>query len=326
MPFFGRDWRDPGAWWERRDGGWKPLIKKCGNSDSEDFCQPAERERQSNQNNMGHTEQQPHINYVRGTAKMKKITVGLSESFIQLGMMAASKESTSLLYVYKVIRYILTEKWDKISGTAQKKIFMMLENLVMKAIETESNINKMKDILRVAKESLNICQHSSPKCLWNQHLQSLNRMVDLLNNFQYSERYDEYYPQFADLPKECIYTILRLLSDHRDLLHFGNTCNFMHILAQDQSLWKDLCRFHFGPKQLFDYLPSDFEDGDVNWSDTYKMAVKKYGQKKTFTNSLVICRNCRILYWKTLGHPCPSEEEVSFESLSPEDFVELFHL
>ena len=43
---------------------------------------------------------------------------------------------------------------------------------------------------------------------------------------------------------------MQRLSDGRDLVSLGQAAPDLHVLSEDRLLWKKLCQYHFGEKQV----------------------------------------------------------------------------
>lgn len=79
----------------------------------------------------------------------------------------------------------------------------------------------------------------------------------------------------SDLPSDCIRDILLRMTDHKDIIHAGQTSLAIHDIAQENHIWKQLCFFHFSNLQLVTFLPKEIEeDNVVDWKTMYMKCVR----------------------------------------------------
>lgn len=55
---------------------------------------------------------------------------------------------------------------------------------------------------------------------------------------------------FTDLPSDCIRAILLRFTDGSDLINAGLAHQRTYSLAEEKTIWKDLCLFHFDNHQI----------------------------------------------------------------------------
>lgn len=55
---------------------------------------------------------------------------------------------------------------------------------------------------------------------------------------------------FSDLPLYMQNKILYTLSDAYDIINLGQATPTLHVLSENQMLWKRLCHFHFADKHV----------------------------------------------------------------------------
>lgn len=53
----------------------------------------------------------------------------------------------------------------------------------------------------------------------------------------------------------------------------------------------------------------------TNWEQIFHQLRKKYDLKEEYADSLLLCRQCRCLFWKSIGHPCIGNEEQLEQSI-----------
>ncbi|XP_064606241.1 F-box only protein 32-like [Liolophura sinensis] len=334
MPFLGRDWRSPGDQWVRTTEGWEKLrlwrVKLFENLNANILARLMKLALQDwyvKKDFISHGHQ-PHMLYVKGNSKERKIPTSLSEAFIRLDMAGAVKDIRRFNYVLKVIQHLLVYRLSNLSGTSQKHIFHILEEMVNHVITSGNNVNTTMSLLDKAEMALTDGQtsHIGSAHLWARHKQSINKMRNLLVAFQIKQREEDGKVLFGDLPDDCIRDILFRLADHKDVLHTGMTNTSIYDMSQEVLLWKQLCMFHFTPMQLLTFLPQETQDDNPNWKYLYRRCVKRFGRKDVYADMLALCLHCQCLFWQSIGHPCVNDNMPTSQKLTPEAFLKLFAL
>ena len=109
----------------------------------------------------------------------------------------------------------------------------------------------------------------------------------------------------SSLPEECIREIVLRLSDPKDVERVGDTCEVMRAVARERRVWRELVQTHYNPAQIEFVLKAKPELGQSkDWEALYKALRRKFGLKEEYTELIMLCRKCRILYWQSIGHPC----------------------
>lgn len=272
---------------------------------------------------------QPRIHFIKSMSRERKVMTSLSESFIHLDMTGAVKDIRRFNYVRKILQILLKESLAEMSGTSQKYIFNILEEMVNQVIKTKNNMKAMKDLLECATESLyhGRSRHIGCSTLWNRHVQAVQRMKNKLSSCQTSTRSEDGKPTLSDLPEDCIRCILERLTDHKDIMHTGMTKFNMYHITQSHLLWKHLCFFHFTDRQLLTFVPDQLtvEEDSIDWQLIYKKCFLRYGRKEVYADMLAMCLHCDNIFWKSIGHPCISEQEPATRILHPAAFLKLFN-
>ncbi|GAB1607153.1 F-box only protein 32-like [Argonauta hians] len=336
MPYLGRDWRSPGDQWVRTTEGWEKLrlwrVKLFENL-NENFLARLVRLaltdwywRQENT----HVYHQPHIQFVKGTSRERKIHTSVSEAFIRLDLSGAVKDVRRFNYVCSLLEILITTKMSSLSGNTQKYLFHTLEEVLTQVLKMEYNLEAVRRLLQLSEKALNegIHTHIGSQALWSQHNDAVARMIKRLETFQLTERENDGRLTFSDLPEDCIRDILLRLNDHKDIVHTGLTNSFIYELSEEKVLWKQLCFYNFSNDQLLVFIAKEAEEGDIDWKMVYRRCVKRFGRKDTFADMLCICGNCDCIFWKLTGHPCSKGDELELvcRPLNPTAFLSLFLL
>ncbi|OWF47289.1 F-box only protein 32-like [Mizuhopecten yessoensis] len=336
MPFLGRDWRSNGDEWVKTHNGWEKLKLwriKVFESLNENILARLIRLAMTEfhtRDNDWCKHHQPYIHYVKATSRERKILTSLSEAFVHLDMSGAVKDIRRFNYVCKVLQILLCGKLTSMSGTSQKRIINILDEMVNQVLKTKTNVASTRDLVNSTICTLHEGQYShiGSESLWHRHLQGVHKMLAKLDRYKVEPRADDGMAMFQDLPQDCVRCILERLSDHKDVLHIAMTSSSNLIIAEENSLWKQLCFFHFTDRQLITFVPKELETGQrcIDWKYIYKRSVKRFGKKDVYADTLAICHHCDTLFWQSIGHPCISDQEAKSRPLSPEAFLNLFSI
>ncbi|KAG6460342.1 hypothetical protein O3G_MSEX011910 [Manduca sexta] len=121
----------------------------------------------------------------------------------------------------------------------------------------------------------------------------------------------EVVPKLHDLPEECIREILLRISDHRDLDSASSAWNVMASVCSEQRIWRELVSFHFTQQQIDAALAKlKEEQKDADWKNVFHHLRKLYGLREDaqYAETLSLCRHCKCLFWRSLGHPCIADQ------------------
>lgn len=335
MPFLGQDWRSPGDQWVRTKEGWERLklwrIKVFENLNENILARLI---RLAILNFEGETDNdpykhQPRIHFIKTMSRERKVMTTLSESFILLDMTGAVKDIRRFNYVRKVLQILLSRNLVNMSGTSQKYIFSILEEMVNQVVKTKNNTKAMSDLLDCAINALNSGRYTHIGCntLWNKHILAVQRMRNKLSGCKGTTRKEDGRAKFSDLPEDCLRCIFNRLSDHKDIINTGMTKHDFYHITQSKLIWKQLCFFHFTDRQLLTFVPDQLgvEEDSIEWKEIYRKCFLRYGRKEIFADMLAMCLHCDNIFWKSIGHPCLSNEEPSAKILQPEAFLKLYH-
>ncbi|XP_045451054.1 F-box only protein 32-like [Melitaea cinxia] len=97
------------------------------------------------------------------------------------------------------------------------------------------------------------------------------------------------------------------ISDHRDLDAASSAWSVMSSVCSEQRVWRELVAFHFTRQQI-DSLHKDSKD--VDWKKVFHQLRKLYGLREDaqYAETLSLCRHCKCLFWRSLGHPCIADQ------------------
>jgi len=43
------------------------------------------------------------------------------------------------------------------------------------------------------------------------------------------------------------------------------------------------------------------------------MVLRSFGLREEYAEIIQLCRNCRCLFWKSIGHPCIADQDPEFQ-------------
>ncbi|XP_052073398.1 F-box only protein 32-like [Mytilus californianus] len=274
---------------------------------------------------------QPCIHQIQGTGEERRITISLSETLQKLEVEKVALSICGFRYCSDFFRSLLTVGLSKISGTSRKQIFIAIEKMLFEALSSETNLNCVRKLLRTALTSLEKGERNriGSKRLWNKHKETVSNLLCRLDMFEITPREEDGKPMFLDLPKESIYNIISKLSNPKDILNLGQACSYLNVICEDWLLWQQLCLLHFSEKQVSSLTTDDLDDSDTNWIHLFYLCKGRF--KLTFTEAygdeVVLCYNCRKLYWRIQGHPCSNPDMAPSKSfITPEQFVNMLQL
>ncbi|XP_065204281.1 F-box only protein 32 [Planococcus citri] len=349
MPFISKDWRSPGEEWVKTEEGWeKKKILECSNlslierhnnfdrySNEENTCtnpvntswmqenclnedDDSNKENQidNSQNNIiGDGTVQPHCHITIKCTKEIAGFNGLSDAFKRLDFKSAVHDVRRFNYICKLLDLLITYKLPALSGCAQKVLFKMLEEVAQQVSTSQQNIHLLNKLLDQLRLMINCACWGYPlgsTQLWENHLNTINRIVDIANSIQIREPSDESFPKLENLPEECVREILLRLADHKDLEASSKAYSVMARVCDEQRIWRELCCFHFTQQQINFVLDSNEPRSSIDWQRIYHKLRKAFGLREEYAEIIQLCRNCRCLFWKSIGHPCIADKDPNF--------------
>jgi F-box protein 25/32 len=336
MPFLGQDWRSPGDQWVRTGEGWQRLglwrlklveninenvlyrLLKLADVDVDYFDVVFDKDF------VRHAQTFVHIKEV---TKEQKMRTTLAEALSRLDVSGAVRDHRRFNYVCDLVMYIIEKKYSSLSGSAQKTIIDILEQIVRQAVNTHGHLRTVQKLVSEMHQVLEDCQydHVGSQQLWDSHGTTVNRLQNMLNDITLPQRAVDGKLTIAELPDDVLRNILSQLADHQDLVNAGQTGLRTFVLSEDYTLWRSLATFHFTDTQQRSVLRQHETLDDVDWKTLYCRLVKRYGLRSVYAEMLHLCRHCNSLFWQHHGHPCPvSNVQRSSCCVSPQMFLSLF--
>ncbi|XP_073947554.1 F-box only protein 25 isoform X3 [Choristoneura fumiferana] len=239
---------------------------------------------------------------------------GLSEAVRRLDFSSAVRDVRRFNYICALLELLLGgQKLTHLPGAAQKLLLSMLEQLADQVATSKQNLNALRALL-VALSSLRESERRAcwgrplgSRALWHNHDHAIARIRHIADSIRIQEPGPEVVPKLHDLPEECIREILLRIADHRDLDAASSAWSVMASVCSEQRTWRELVAFHFTRPQLDAVLKGK---EDVDWKAVFHQLRKLYGlrEEAQFTETLSLCRHCKCLFWRSLGHPCIADQ------------------
>jgi len=348
MPFISKDWRSPGEEWVKTEEGWeKKKILECGRQLS--FSQQENIDTRCNDNYgsndvsaydinnrwMQEDEDKENMEVMENVTERKNsdgavqphchITIkctkeiagfnGLSDAFKRLDFRSAVHDVRRFNYICKLLDLLISQKLAALSGCAQKVLFNMLEEVAYQVSASQQNIHLLNKLLRQLRGMIDCACWGRPlgsTQLWENHLVTINRILTIANTIQIREPGDEVFPKLQNLPEECVREVMLRLTDHKDLEASGKAYSVMARLCDEQRIWRELCQFHFTPQQIA-FITDQQRNHPLDWQQVYHKLRKSFGLREEYAEMIQLCRNCRCLFWKSIGHPCIADSDPTFQ-------------
>jgi len=266
MPFFAKDWRSPGEVWIKTDDGWeKQKILECRmNNRSLNSSRAIDNNKEncSVDNHRALQQLQGYVPpYCQITLRCTKEVAGfngLSDALRRLDFRSAVHDERRFPYTAKLLELLLSHRRiTTLSGCAQKSVLNVLEEIAVRAQESQQNghvlAKLLADLRRIVRGDSWWGQPLGSSQLWGQHVQTIDRIdaiASAIQNTTSQNVEDEEKTNFKDLPEECVREILFRLADHRDLLAAAEAYDIARKVSNEKRLWKRLCQFHFSTHQI----------------------------------------------------------------------------
>ncbi|XP_050311898.1 F-box only protein 25 isoform X2 [Anthonomus grandis grandis] len=342
MPFYSKDWRSPGEEWVKTDEGWEK--KKV----LEHYKQIKSKANEEDKENIDTVQaSSSHQPYCQVTFKSTKEIAGfneLDEAVKRLDFRSAVRDVRRFNYVCALLDHLIGQQMTGMSGCAQKALLAMLEEVARYATTSQHNprgfrrlLNKLR-ALSAAERSACWGAPLGSQLLWHQNTLKINRILNMGSEFQIEEPHPDSYPKLLGLPEECLREIILRLSDHRDLTAGAQSCEQIGAIVNEQRVWRELTKFHFDQRQIELAMS---KEGETDWKTVFNLLKKTYGlnEERQYAEMLSLCKYCRCLFWKSLGHPCIADQCPDFKArlleaggatppapVPPSAFLKLFSL
>lgn len=335
MPFISKDWRSPGEEWVKTQEGWeKKKVLECtaqrcaaisnfNNSDSA-LEKTWSQEGEENEKTGDSAPVPPHCHItIRCTREIAGFN-GLSEAVRRLDFSSAVRDVKRFNYICALLNLLVGgQRLTHLPGAAQKLLLSMLEEVANQVATSKQNLNALR-VLLMALSSLRESERRAcwgrplgSRALWGHHDHAIARIHNIADNISIQGPGPEVMPKLHDMPEECIREILLRISDHRDLDSASSAWSLMASLCSEQRVWRELVHYHFSPAQIECALTKIKEDQErrnerkgTDWKTAYHTLRKSYGLREDaqFAETLSLCRHCRCLFWRSLGHPCIADQ------------------
>ncbi|KAM3960768.1 LOW QUALITY PROTEIN: F-box only protein 32 [Aphomia sociella] len=331
MPFISKDWRSPGEEWVKTQEGWEkkkvlectsqryPAITNYNNTDDTQQKWSQEGDDGDKTNDTG-ARVPPHCHItIKCTREIAGFN-GLSEAVRRLDFSSAVRDVRRFNYICALLELLLGgQRLTHLPGAAQKLLLSMLEQLADQVARSKQNLSGLRALV-VALSALREAERRAcwgrplgSRALWGHHDHAIARINRIANSIRIQEPGPEVVPKLHDLPEECIREILLRISDHRDLDAASSAWNVMASVCTEQRIWRELVNFHFTQQQIDAVLSKDkdgSEDKDVDWKKVFHQLRKLYGLREDaqYAETLSLCRHCKCLFWRSLGHPCIADQ------------------
>ncbi|XP_052750031.1 F-box only protein 32 isoform X2 [Galleria mellonella] len=318
MPFISKDWRSPGEEWVKTEEGWeKKKVLECTSQRSQ------EGEDGDKTNDAG-ARVPPHCHItIKCTREIAGFN-GLSEAVRRLDFSSAVRDVRRFNYICALLELLLGgQRLTHLPGAAQKLLLSMLEQLADQVARSKQNLHALRALvvsLAALREGERRACWGRPlgsRALWRHHDRAIARIHRIAAGIRIHEPGPEVVPKLHDLPEECVREILLRISDHRDLDAASSAWSVMASVCTEQRIWRELVHFHFTQQQIDTILAKDKdaedkdgEDKDVDWKKVFHQLRKLYGLREDaqYAETLSLCRHCKCLFWRSLGHPCIADQ------------------
>jgi len=281
----------------------------------------------------------------------------LSDVLKRLDFRSAAHDVRRFQYVATILRLLLKpDRLFNLPGSCQKLIFRILEEMTITVFAEKRGEPELKKLLQdlhsaVDQRKVWGSNHGS-ETLNRAHKNARGRLacITALEQKRYkSSRYIGGNPHpdeaalmeeeqlekdrltLEELPEECIREILLRLSDSNDLDTAGNVMPKMSLIVKERRLWRELVQTHFNNQQIEFVINKkpELKEGK-KFRDLYFALKRQFGLRQEFTELVMLCRSCRVLYWQSLGHPCAGTNDQRCSTgqipVTPATFLTFFSI
>ncbi|XP_001600578.1 F-box only protein 32 [Nasonia vitripennis] len=346
MPFISKDWRSPGEEWVKTVEGWeKKKILECANNKTLSLLLRAEtngdkREKEKEKEKKKEDAVQPHCHITLKCTREIAGFNGLSDALKRLDFLSAVHDCRRFNYIVRLLDLLVSHRMGGLSGCAQRVLFNMLEEVALEVSLSQQQTGRLRRLIeRVRAFSAGCCWGGRPLgsvILWEKHKAALDRILQIASSITITQPDEEQQPQWSDLPAECRREVLLRLSDPRDIEASSEACEHLAVLAQEQRIWRELAQYHFTPQQI---ATARQNNPEKDWKTIFTIARRSFGLREEYAEMIQLCRNCRCLFWRSLGHPCIADQDPAFQEkladvdraslhvpIPPQTFLKFFSL
>jgi len=350
MPFLSQDWRGPGEDWVRGQDGWE-VLHRGELRDGEGLKRRRTRTEGDKENTapakLERTKSLPTLQpfcpiFIKCTREVAGFN-SLADVLKRLDFTSAVHDIRRFQYVAAILQLLLTpERLYQLPGASQKLVLRLLEEMAGTVFSEQRNEHVLRKLVGELGRSLdNRCvwgSHLGSETLLRSHTKSRRRIacisvVEKKKSDVERAKLAEYKEMQLDrLPEECVREILCRLSDCKDLDRAGKASPIMELIVKEKRIWRELIQAHFTNAEIEFVLkkrPALAEK--KNWRDLYVATKRQFGLRPRFTELLMLCKPCRVLYWQSYGHPSCQIDQNSINTasiipVSPSTFLTFFSI
>ncbi|KAG8042426.1 hypothetical protein G9C98_005060 [Cotesia typhae] len=340
MPFISKDWRSPGEEWVKTVEGWeKKKILECANNKTLSLLIRTEkdgdkaREKEKEKEKKKENAVQPHCHITLKCTREIAGFNGLSDALKRLDFLSAVHDCRRFNYIVRLLDLLVSHTMGGLSGCAQRVLFNMLEEVTLEVSCSQQQTGRLRRLIeRVRAFSASCCWGGRPLgsvVLWEKHKAALDRILQIASSITITQ------VRFAGDIMSYLGVLLRL-SDPRDIEASSEACEHLAALAQEQRIWRELAQYHFTPQQITTTMQNN---PGKDWKTLFTIARRSFGLREEYAEMIQLCRNCRCLFWRSLGHPCIADQDPAFQEkladvdqsslhvpIPPQTFLKFFSL
>lgn len=334
MPFLGQDWRSPGEHWVKdKTGNWSKMDylrrKLLVNLFDDAYSRENEKIIKEDLKEFIMTKDletmrpRPFI-ILKEVTREQQMRTQLAEALVRLDVAEGVKDIKKFNYICRLMLELIKNKMSYLSGTAQKNVMVILEQIAMKSQETNHNKRAVRELLTELQTALEKGEndHVGSCLLWLEHYRQLEKLKDLIEKDSSSSLPSNQATTLCDLPDELMHAIFLRLDDHVDLANIIQAVTLQDVQlspvdasrqVEDMSheitklfFYKQLCLFHFPDRRIWSSVlrRNEKDISSIQWDVLFNRLIKRYGPREDYADMLHLCRHCNALFWKGQGHPC----------------------
>jgi len=262
----------------------------------------------------------------------------LADVLKRLDFRSAVHDIRRFQYVSAILKLLLTpEKLYQLAGASQKLIFRILEEMAGTVFADHMNehvlLKLLSDLHATLDDRAVWGTHLGSETLMRGHKNARSRIACIAalekrkNELELQAKQKEASTGMEELPEECVREILCRLSDYKDVDSAGRATPTMQFIVKEKRIWRELVQAHFTRNEIQFVLNKRPELAEKkNWRSLYLALRKQFGVRQQFTELLMLCKNCRVLFWESYGHPCLSSNEFCSPPIpiTPQTFLTFF--
>lgn len=286
------------------------------------------------------------------TIKCTKEVAGfntLSDVLKRLDFRSAVHDIRRFHYVSSLLRLLLSpDKLFQLPGASQKIIFRILEEMAVAVFAEQRGEHVLKKLLQdlhCALEERRVWgSHHGSESLRHGHNAARRRIAciaaleqrKIVEERRMAVKEEGSSSSLEQLPEECVREVLLRLSDSKDIITAGKVMPSMALIVSEKRIWRELVQAHFTSLQIEFMLNSKPALKEKkNWAELYAALKRHFGLKQEFTELVMLCKPCRVLFWQSYGHPCMLEDEATVDKrelgknwlpLTPATFLTFFSI